>query len=130
MRESVCSVCVPSQERWIAEARPAAKLTLTCGQAAIKLFQDMERGGPVTASTFRPVESLVVPGDMKSLVEQLNPELGKPTASRLKAIVYELADNRWWLWAICHPEHPESVIHPTRSVHAPSFHAFPPWHWC
>ena len=109
-------LCGPVQERWVAEARPAAKLTLTCGQAAVKMFQDMERAGPVTLSTFRPVESLIVPSDMKDLVDRMTPDQGKPTASRLGTIVYELADSRWWRWCIMHPEHPDNIIHPTRSV--------------
>ena len=98
------------------ESRAAAKLIIQCGDKGLQLFHEMEQCGRISPSTFRCCETLQVPEDMMQLCQRMDASNGKPTASKLREECSVIAERRWWSWCILHPDLPEQLVHPSRSV--------------
>ena len=99
------------------DTRAAGRLVSAVGEKALDMIRDMERVTPVTGATFRAVEPVIVPEDLRKVVELMDPVNGKPTATRLRAVAADVAEARWWRWHLQHPQMPESVIHKSRRMY-------------
>ena len=112
-----------SQDRWAADTRAIARIVAEMEDRAIDMIKNMETAGSVTGATFRPLEGLVVPSDMMKVIQYMSPDMGKPTASRLRQVAAEVLSARWWKWVILHPDLPEDKICKERRMAHPF--AFP-----
>ena len=92
------------QDRWAADTRAIARVVAEMEERAIEMIKNMEAVGSVTGATFRPLEGLVVPSDMLKVIQLMSPDMGKPTASRLRQVSSEVLSSRWWKWCVLHPD--------------------------
>ena len=106
----------PSQESWIKEHRPVAALIIEKTWLALRMVEAMERAGPVTAATFRPLQAVVHPEDLEKVIGMMDPGEAKPTSKRLRDVVRTILTDRYWTYHLTHPQMDETHIHPTRSV--------------
>ena len=107
------------------DTRAAGRLVMAVGEKAIEMIRDMERVTSISGATFRAVEPVIVPEDLRKVVDLMDPVNGKPTATRLRAVAADVAESRWWKWHLLHPLMPEGVIHKSRRMHLSTCPALP-----
>ena len=103
------------QAQWSKAATAAANFLLVTGQRGLVLMKDMEYHQSIAPGTFRVLEGLYVPEDYVKVLDCMQLEQ-KPSVSKFKDLVHTVMYERWLLWAITHPELPDSKIHPSRRV--------------
>lgn len=108
-----------SQENWIKGMMPMVNWLLQSGSDAVEVLKRMERAvgtKRLTPHTFKVLEPLVVPEDLRNLTTEMMDETKKPTASRLRNLVKRLLRARWWNWILMNPNVPHENVHESRRM--------------
>ena len=95
---------------------PVGKFVVACGDKALQMLESMEERDRLVPLTFKTLENVTDHSDYKQLLAEMSPELGRPSAAKMKTIIMGLLRRRWWNWLILHPEITDSMVHPSRSV--------------
>ena len=106
------------QDNWAKACVAAAGFIMRTGERGIRLIEEMERigEGKITGTTFRVMEGIADPEDYDNVLTDMDPGLGKPTVPRLRQVVQNVLQRRWWTWCLLHPGLTNSHIHATRRV--------------
>ena len=112
---------LPLQEAWIKDFTPVANVITNVGLRAVQTLEKMEKDGcHLTAGLLRRAfEGMPIPEDQDEVFSRLDKKSGKLTASMLSDFSRQVKQDRMWTWVICHPQPPESVGDPSRSMFTP-----------
>ena len=104
---------------------PLATFILQLRERGIKMLEAMQKVDKITPFTFRAFESVVVPEDFETIYGKMDPELARPSGSRLRTVIADVLRNRYYRWIIMHPGLTNSHVHPSRRM-SPTAGVAPP----
>ena len=95
---------------------PLATFILQLRERGIKMLEAMQKVDKITPFTFRAFESVVVPEDFETIYGKMDPELARPSGSRLRTVIADVLRNRYYRWIIMHPGLTNTHVHPSRRM--------------
>ena len=119
------------QDSWAKEYTAAAAVIAMQGDRMLKMLERMEADGvEITGNLLRTAfEGIVHEEDVSSVLTVLESKT-KLTADLLRRVCNDIKEERWWRWAVLHPELQADRIHETRSMPPYVYGPSSPYHCC